>query len=65
MPAQAVPRRHCACDWHGEATVAHAHTAEEQHVANVAQREWALHVLTCSKGVGKRGVVHDWLSSIF
>jgi hypothetical protein len=66
MPAQAVPRRQvCPCGWHGGATVAHAHTAEERHATNAAHREWALHALTCSKGAGKRGVVHDWLSAIF
>jgi hypothetical protein len=65
MPAQAVPWWHCPCGWHVGATVAHAHTTEGWHATNVAQREWALHALTCSKGVGKRGVVHDWLSSIF
>jgi hypothetical protein len=43
MPAQAVPWWHCPCGWHGGATVAHAHTAEERHATNVAHREWALH----------------------
>ena len=65
MPAQVVPRWHCPCGFHGGATVAHAHTAEERHATNAAHRERALHALTCSKGAGKRGVVHDWLSAIF
>ena len=39
MQAQVVPPWHCLCDWHGGATAAHAHTAEERHATNVAQRE--------------------------
>ena len=45
--------------------MAQAHTAEERHATSVAQREWALHALTCSKGPGKRGTVHDAISSVF
>jgi hypothetical protein len=52
MPTQAVPRRHCMCDFHGGAEPAQALTAGERHATNAAQREWALHALTCPKGVG-------------
>jgi hypothetical protein len=58
-------QRHCPYDWHGGATVAQVHTTEERHATNVAQREWAMHALTCPKGAGKRGAVHDAISSVF
>ena len=65
MPTQAVPRRHCPCDFHGGAEPEQALTAGERHATNAAQREWALHALTCPKGAGQRGIVHDWISAVF
>ena len=65
MLAQVVPRQYCPCGWYGGTTVAQAHTTEEWHATNVAQREWAMHALTCPKGARKRGVLHDALSSVF
>ena len=44
---------------------AYSCTAEERHATNAAHREWALHALTCPKGAGQRGVVHDWISAVF
>ena len=65
IPAQVVPWRHCPCDFNGGAEAAQALTAGERHATNAAHREWALHALTCPKGAGKRGAVHDSISSVF
>ena len=45
--------------------MAQAHTVGERHATKAAQREWALYALTCPKGAGKRGAVHDSISSVF
>ena len=40
MPAQAVPRQHCSCDWHGEEAAPATHTAELRALTSAAHRDW-------------------------
>ena len=66
MPAQAVPRQHCPCGWHGVEVAPAMHTAELRALTSVAQRDWARHaVSSCPKGVGPRGHVHDDIADVF
>ena len=66
MPAQAVPRQHCSCGWHGVEAAPAMHTAELRGFTSAAQRDWARHAASsCPKGAGPRGHVHDDIADVF
>ena len=64
MQPQNVPRQHCSCGWHGVSTTGQRGSAVERADVEAAHRSWARHALTCTKGAGMRGIVHDRIVDI-